>query len=93
MLTPLSPSPLSRILSTMSSPIASSPCAEWEPDATVLCQDPYYAITLRLPKGCALEEVLIAQYSRKMYDELRITILNACELCMLSPSFAPLMVV
>jgi len=70
--------PLS-LSSTMSSPIASSPCAEWEPDVTVCCQDPYYMITLRLPNGCALEDVLIAQYSREKYDELRITILNACE--------------
>jgi len=77
--TSLLPPPLSQLLSTMSSPIASSPCAEWEPDATVCCQDPYYTITLRLPNGCALEDVLIAQYSRQKYDELRITILNGCE--------------
>ena len=74
----LSP-PLSQLLSTMSSPIASSPCAEWEPDAIVYCQDPYYTITLRLPNGCSLEDVLIAQYSRQRYDELQITILNGCE--------------
>ena len=74
----LSPS-LSQLLSTMSSPIASSSCAEWEPDTIVYCQDPYYTIMLQLPNGCLLEDVLIAQYSRQKYDELRITILNGCE--------------
>jgi len=74
----LSP-PLFQLLSMMSSPIASSPCAEWEPDATVYCQDPYYMIMLWLPNGCSLEDVFIAQYSQQRYDELQITTLNGCE--------------
>jgi len=74
----LSP-PLFQLLSTMSSPIASSPCAEWEPNTIVYCQDLYYTIMLQLPNGYSLEDVLIAQYSRQRYDELQIMILNGCE--------------
>ncbi|KAF5359826.1 hypothetical protein D9756_003657 [Leucocoprinus leucothites] len=69
-----------------SSPIPASPLVHWEPEATILIEQSSYTIALKLPQGCASDEILVSQFGRQGYDELRVTILNnGAETCLSFP--------
>ncbi|KAJ3566073.1 hypothetical protein NP233_g7236 [Leucocoprinus birnbaumii] len=59
-----------------SSPIPSSPRIHWEPEATITFDQSMCTIKLKTPDGCSSEDILISQFARNDYDELRVTILN-----------------